>query len=288
MVGIPHRQHRPGRGVLSGPGSHRWRPGDQLRFHQYPLGGTGGEPGDLSYRPADQLLRGALRGGHGSAHPRCRLRLHRLDHHLADLRQLHLSVLRPGSGDHGAGAGTVLPHSAGPGLCHLLDHRHPPGDLWHHPDQSPAALEPAALADPAAVALCLRHRQESRGPGGLDHLRRPRRRGRGLQPAVLQRRLYRGPRPGDPGGRTGRLPALSAGKDRAESPALVGRAADGRSRLDSARRAEDAGRRLSGLSCPAARDSPGARRRTHPDVPGRLGPWAPWCCSSSSARSRST
>ncbi len=31
----------------------------------YPLGGAGGEPGDLSHRAADQLLRGALRGGHG-------------------------------------------------------------------------------------------------------------------------------------------------------------------------------------------------------------------------------
>ena len=42
-----------------------------------------------------------LQHRHGSAHPRRRLRLYRLDGHLADLRLLHLHLLRPRSGHHG-------------------------------------------------------------------------------------------------------------------------------------------------------------------------------------------
>ena len=49
---------------------------------------------------------------HRPAHPRRRLRLYRLDHHLADLRLLHLHLLRDRGGDPGDGAGDVLRHSA--------------------------------------------------------------------------------------------------------------------------------------------------------------------------------
>ena len=66
----------------------------------------------LPDRPADRLLRREVRRRHRPAHPRRRLRLYRLDHHLADLRLVHVPVLRHRSGDHVARAGDVLRHSA--------------------------------------------------------------------------------------------------------------------------------------------------------------------------------
>ena len=252
MVGAAHRQHGPRRRVVPRPGSHRRRPGAVVRFHQHPVGDPRGQPGDLPHRPADQLLRRPLRPGHGPADPRRRLRLHRFDHHLADLRQLHLPVLRPRSGDHGAGPGAVLQHPAGPGLCDLLDHHHSAGGLWHHPDQPPADVDAARVAVSAGVALRVRHRQEPRSPIGLDQLRRPRGRTRQLQPAAFRRRLHRGPGPDHADRRAGRLPAFFARENPRQPCALVDGAAAGRPRLDHPRRAEDARRRLPRLSRPAA------------------------------------
>ncbi len=95
MVRVSHRQHGHGRGVVPGAGGHWWRPGDELRLHQHRVGHPGRRIGHLFHGSAHQLLRSALWRGHGPAHPWCGLRLHRLDHHVADLREFHLSIFLP-------------------------------------------------------------------------------------------------------------------------------------------------------------------------------------------------
>jgi len=62
-------------------------------FRQRALGDPRRRADHLSDRPADQLLRGAARRGHGPADPRRRLRLPRLDPDLAGLRGLHVHLL---------------------------------------------------------------------------------------------------------------------------------------------------------------------------------------------------
>jgi hypothetical protein len=59
-----------------------------------------------------RLLRLDLWGRHRSAHARSRLRLYRVDDHVADLRLLHVSVLCDRSGHHVACARNVLRHPA--------------------------------------------------------------------------------------------------------------------------------------------------------------------------------
>ncbi len=55
---------------------------------------------------------------------RCRLRLYRLHHHLADLRRLHLPPLFGRGGDHGPGAGDVVRDAALGRLYRLRPGRH--------------------------------------------------------------------------------------------------------------------------------------------------------------------
>ena len=197
MVGAAYRQHRPGRGVIPGAGGHRRGVGPQLRLHQHLLGDPHYQPGDLPHRPAHQLLRRALWRGHGPADPWRRLRLYRLHHHFADLRQLHLSVLRPGSGDHGPGAGAVFPYPAGLRLCDLLAAGDPAGGLWRDPDQPPATVDSTAVAVVAGIALWLRVVEKPRRLQRLDQLCRAQRRWRWFQPAGVLRRLHRGAVAGD-------------------------------------------------------------------------------------------
>ena len=83
------------------------------------------------------------------AHARRRLRLHRLDHHLADLRLVHVPVLRDRSRDHVARAGDVLRHPAVHRLHHQLAGRHSAGHARHHADQPLPGLDAAVLAVPA-------------------------------------------------------------------------------------------------------------------------------------------
>ena len=214
MVGTAHRQHRPGRGVVSRAGGHRRCTCLELWVYQHVLGDPRDQPGDLPHRPAHQLLRRALRRGHGPADPWRRLRLHRLDHHLADLRQLHLPVLRPGSGDHGPGAGAVFPHPAGLRLRDLLAVGDSAGGLRRDPDQPPATVDPTDLAAVAGAALRLCVVEEPRRFQRLDQFCRAQRQWRRVQPAGVLRRLHRGAVTGDADRRTGRLPALPAGKNR--------------------------------------------------------------------------
>ena len=103
-------------------------------------------------RPADRLLRRDLWRRHRPAHARRRLRLHRIDDHVADLRLVHLPVLRHRSRDHVAGAGDVLRRSAVRRLRAELPDRHSAGDARHHLHQPPAAVDAADLDRPAPHA----------------------------------------------------------------------------------------------------------------------------------------
>ena len=159
VVRIPRGQHRLRRHLVPAAGGDRRLHHAQLRLRQRPVGDRHGRAGHFPHRPADQLVRGALRRRHGSADPGCRLRLHRLDHHLADLRLVHLPVLRARSDHHGAGAAGMLRHPADAGLPDLCACGDSAGDPRHLPDQPPAGLDPAAVAGDAGAAFRVRHRQ---------------------------------------------------------------------------------------------------------------------------------
>jgi hypothetical protein len=125
---------------------------------------------------------------HGPAHPRRGLRLPRVDAHLADLRELHVHLLRARGGHHGAGAraGFGMPRPIG----YLVSGagRDPAGHARHHADLAPAAVDAAALA----VLLVLPVRRIAlKDPGSVrptsDDAERPPRRRR-----LLVARLRRG------------------------------------------------------------------------------------------------
>ncbi len=98
MVRRPRRQHRPRRDLVPGPGGDRRHHHLELRRHQRHRGHPGGQRHHLLLRAADRLSRRQMRHRHRSVNPWRRLRLHRLDHHLADLRLLHVHFLCDRSG----------------------------------------------------------------------------------------------------------------------------------------------------------------------------------------------
>ena len=71
-----------------------------------------GQRHDFLLRPADRLSRRQMRRRHRPADPRRRLRLYRLDDHVADLRLLHLHLLRHRGRHPGDRARDVLRHPA--------------------------------------------------------------------------------------------------------------------------------------------------------------------------------
>ena len=99
-----------------------------------------------AHRPADRLLRRQIRHRHRPAHPRRRLRLYRLDHHLADLRLLHLHLLRHRGGDPVARRWRCASASRCP-LGYLISagRDHPAGHPRHHADQPLSVVDAAGL-----------------------------------------------------------------------------------------------------------------------------------------------
>ncbi len=214
VVGAARGEHRVRRGLVPGARSGRRHAAGRLRLRQRVLGDPGDRADHLPRRLADQRLCGAPRRRHGPVDPRCRLRLHRLDHHLADLRQLHLHFLRARGGHHGVRDRTRVRHPAGLGLPAVFAGGDPAGHARRDDDQPAASLDPAAVAADADRAARLRAAPASgrarrdlavRWPGARRHAARPR-----LRPAEVRR--------GDDGrhcldhadGRTSRLPALHA------------------------------------------------------------------------------
>src|SRR5450830_1657538 len=143
LVGVSPGQHGAGRDLVPGAGSNQRRDHIELWFYQHLLGDRLRGGAVFPDRPADQLLRRQVRRRHGLAHARRRLRLYRLDHHLADLRQFHLHLFRAGGGHHGAGHRDLFRPAAGVRLCAVFADRDSHGGLRHHADQSPADVDPA-------------------------------------------------------------------------------------------------------------------------------------------------
>jgi hypothetical protein len=264
-------QHRTGRrGQLPGAGSAGRHVAAAIRLHQRLLGHPGHRGHHLRRRPAHQHLRRQARAGHGSADARCGLRLHRQHSHQPHLRQLHLHLLRAGSGHHGLRAGAGLRHPARLGLPGVRAGGHPDGHARRHGAQPLPGLDAAAVAAAAGRTYVYVFRAhptlvaELQAFAGLDG------RGGALQPLALRRRADGGRGADHADGRTGGLPALHAREDRRQSHALVGRRAAGRPGLGAARCAEDAGRRAAGHAGAEPVGAGRPRGGSQPDVPGGL------------------
>jgi len=152
---VPRGQHGLWLAVVSGAGGH-WRGHRaELRLQQRDVGHPGGGAGDLSDRSAHRVLRGALWAGHGLADPRRGLWLPGLDPHFADLRGVHLHLLRAGGGHHGAGAADGGGLAAELVLRAVVGGGAAPGHARHHADLQAAGLDAAPVAVPAGAALCV-------------------------------------------------------------------------------------------------------------------------------------
>ena len=109
---------------------------------------------------------------------------HRIDHHVADLRLLHLPVLRHRSGDHVARARNVLRHPAVPRLRAQLACRHSAGHARHHLHQPLPAVDAADLDRAPSPSVRVHRRSRQRVVRTLDQFHRACRRRRPIvQPA---------------------------------------------------------------------------------------------------------
>ena len=256
-------QHRYGRLVFPGARGYRRSHRACLRLYERGLGHRGHGAGDLSDRATDLGMRRALWAGHGSAYARRRLRLPGLDPDLADLRHLHLHLLRARSCDHGAG------NTDGPGLAtggllrRLCVGGDSDGAVWHHLYLALAGMDSAAVGTDAAgtlpvagvraPSLCTRDDRPCRP--GLGQLR--------LQLAVLRLGLYGDLCADCASGRAGGLPALHAPAHARQPLALVDLRAAGRPRLDLDGYGAHVGWCIPGLCGAAVRIDRGAGIRPH-------------------------
>jgi len=83
-----------------------------------------------------------------------RVRLHRLDHYVADLRVLHVHFLRDRSGHSRNRARDVLRNPAPHRLPHQRRRHHSAGDVRHHADQPLPIVDAAAVDHPAHPPFC--------------------------------------------------------------------------------------------------------------------------------------
>ena len=216
----------------------------QLRLHQRHGRDPGRQRHHFPLRPADRLSRRQMRHRHRPADARRRLWLYRLDHHLADLRVLHLHLLRDRSRHHGRRAGDVLRHSAADRLSHQRGRDHSAGDLRHHADQPLPIVDAAGLGRAAHPALCGDRLGQPAFVRGVDEIRRRAWRSRA---AISICCCSAPPRPWcSRWWRRSASRSTSCASCRATAApladVLVDRAAQRRPRLDRARRAETAGR----------------------------------------------
>jgi hypothetical protein len=172
------------------------------------------------------------------------LRLHRLDHHLADLRFLHFHFFRDRSRNPGFSARDVLRHSPPDRLSHQRGGDHSAGDIRHHADQPLPALDAAALDCPAHHAVCgHRLRQPAFVYAVAELCRRARQPRWPPRPVSVRHGGLGGVFAGRADRRAGRFPALSAARSANVATKLVDCADRRWPGLDRARCAE-ATRRL--------------------------------------------
>ncbi|MCY1366771.1 hypothetical protein D9M69_536770 [compost metagenome] len=132
--------------LVPDPGSGGRHAAGAVRLCQRLLGHPGHRADHFPGRPAHQRVRRALRRRHGPAHAGRGLWVHRLHHHLADLRHLHLHLLRARSRRDGLCAGARARHPARLGLPDLRGGGHPVGHARGLRDQPLSGLDPAAVA----------------------------------------------------------------------------------------------------------------------------------------------
>jgi len=248
MVGIPCRQHGLWRDFLSRAGSDRRLDHRALRIHQRALGDSVRQRDHFCGEFADQLLRRQVRRRYGFAHARRRLRLYRLDHHLADLCVVHVYLLRPGSGHHGAGAAALLQDPDFAELSDLCGHRDPLRHSRHHPDQPAASVHSTAMDRLAVAALRCRDLEGARTAAGITELYRQWRQRRTFRPADVRLGQHGADLDDCASRRAGRLLALPARANRTQQAPLDHQHAYRRPRLDSPWGGETARRRVSRFS----------------------------------------
>ena len=154
LVGLAGGQHGVRRIVVSDSGSGGGHAAGAVRLHQCVLGHCGHRPDHCAGGAAHQRVRRPLRGGHGFAHPWRGLWLHRLHHHLADLRQLHLHFFCARSRRDGLCAGAGVRHAAGVGLSGVLGGGGAAGHARGVGHRQIAGVDTAAVAGHAGGALC--------------------------------------------------------------------------------------------------------------------------------------
>ena len=271
MVERPGGEHGHRSGFLPRPGSDRRIDRHQLRLRQRHRRDPDRRRAHFPDQHSDRLLCVALRRRHRPADARRRLRLHRLDHHLADLCLVHVPVLRDRSRDHVARPGDVLRDPAVHRLHHQFAGRHPAGHARHHADQPFPGLDAAVLAVPAPAAVRLHRLLRATLVRGMDAVSRHRRIERGdIQPPAVRHRLDRGVLADRADRRAGGLPALPAAARCKAAVALVGRLAVGGAGLDRARRAQDAGGLVPRVPRDPEPDSAREGGRADADVSGRV------------------
>ena len=168
--------------------------------------------------------------------PRRGLWLHRLDHHVADLRVLHLYLLRDRGGDHVARARNVFRNSAIDRLHHQLAGGDPVGDARHHFHQPFSALDAAALDRSSSAPVWIYRFCRSAVFQGMDAVLR-RRGGRlfVVQPDSVRGRGHRLFFADRADRRAGRLSPLSARAKQKEQFKLVALVSVGRTPAGSSR-----------------------------------------------------
>ena len=270
VVAVSCCQHGVRRSVVSCAGSHRRCHRPELRLHQRAMGNPDSRPDHLPDRSANQLLRREVRTGHGPADSRRRVWLPRFNRHVADLRVVHLYILRARGGDHGARAGTVLRHAVARRLSGQLAGCYPAGNARGHVVEPAAAMDATIVADPAVASFYSGVHQEPGCLSAVHDLFRKRRRGRAVKPAAVRRGGDSGLFAHRTDRRAGRFSTLPARENPRQPGRLVGRDTDFGTGLDHSRHAENGWRRLPRLSRVTARNPDRTCSRTDPDVSGRL------------------
>ncbi len=242
LVRRPRRQHGAGRDLVPGNGGDRRHHHAELWRHQCDCRHPRGLDHHLLLRDAHCVLCGQVRHRHRPADARSRLRLHRLDGHLADLRVLHLHLLCDRSRDPRVRARNVLRDSAAGRLSHQRRRHHPAGSLWHHADQPLPIVDATAMGDPSHHSVRGdRLAQPALLYGMAQVLGRARRSQRTFRSVAVRRCGLGGVFAGGADRRAGRLPALSPPRPPRLEGLLVDGADERRTGLDRARRAEAPG-----------------------------------------------
>ncbi|OIQ66937.1 hypothetical protein GALL_514900 [mine drainage metagenome] len=209
MVRGPRRQHCAWRHFVPRAGGDRRHDHAQLRRHQCCHGHPRRQRHHFLLRPADRLSRRQMRHRHRSSDARRRLRLHRLDDYLADLRILHLHFLCDRSRHSRNRAGNVFRNPAPGRLPHQRRRHHSAGHPRHHADQPLPVVDTAAVDRSSHHALRGDRLRQSALLYGVDKIcRRAWQRCGPSRSVIVRHRRFGGVFAGGADRRAGRLSAL--------------------------------------------------------------------------------